>query len=481
MSPKTKLKLSLIVAVLALAILACNFGGASEPTAIPTQPPTATEVTLPTEAPTATLAPTEPPLPEPTATTEQATPTEEAPPPPASGELQVDEVLIYRDDFGSLRVIGLVGNYTDRDYDNVEVEIEIFDANENSLFTDVTSTSLYRLASGKSSPFSLWVFEDLPEADHATATIVGQSASDFEQAEVELRGVIMTVDDDGDIHLTGALYNAGDQPVYLGGLAAATFEPDGKMYSADSHSVLIRYLDPGEDGPFRVTMQGHESGTADITEYELFIDASISEPEDYFDLTFSEFQNNYVDAYDSFHLVGEVTNNHPNSLSISLIAAIYDANDNVIDAASVDVPIYGVASGETVSYDFDFWGPLNYKSGMIDQADHYTVQWDPYWTWESYTEYVDISTANDSNEFDDYSGKFIGEVVNDTGQPLGGAVIVISMYEIETGNIFAVGYTSVFDDIADGSSAPYEIYVEVPTGFDPNTVEYVITAKGELP
>ena len=473
----------LLIFILSLIVmtLACGLAGGSEPTQIPA----AVEPTLAPVEPTA--VPTEPPA-EPTEAVPTEVPTAEptaevAQPDvaPSANVIAVDMVNGFRDSFGSLHVIGLVTNYTDRSADNVEVEIEILDASENSLLVETTSISLYKLAPGETSPFSYYVFDELPDADHYVVTVVGQSAADFERATVDTAGVVFVVDDDGDLHITGNLINNTDTPIEISTLAAATFDENGDIYTADSNSVVIRHLDPGEDGPFRVTMTGPEGGSANISEYQIYMDAVFTDPTESFDLSFSESHHNYIDAYDSFHLVGEITNNYAENLTISLVGGIYDADGNVIDAATTDIPTFSIAPGVTMPYDFQYWGPLNYKTGTADLASSYTVQWDPYWTWTSTTEYVELTTQNDSNEVSTYQTTFTGEVLNNSGQDIDGATIVVSFYDVETGELVAMGYGGIYDAIANNATAEYTVWVDPPADFDINSVEYVITAWGELP
>jgi hypothetical protein len=476
MKPNTRIKILLFALSIALVMLACNIGSSAEPTLTPTEPPPPTATAVP---------PTDTPEPTPTEEIVEAPVEEPVEEPVPADTLAVVEVVGFRDEYDSLRVVGLVTNNTDRGVDSVEVEVEVFDANGNSLYTDQTNTDLYQLAPGDTSPFSLWIFEDLPDADNFAAIIVGQSSSEIERTEVEFKNLNMVVDDVGNVHVTGMIANNGDQPVKLGGLAAATFDANGDLFSANGYSVMIRYLEPGEDGPFRISITSPAGGATDV-DYQLYVDAEVYDTEDFYDISFSTL-NHYIDVYGSFHLVGEVTNNSEETLSIELLGAIFDANleenpdAKVIDAASTSPPIYGVAPGMTAPFDFDFWGPLNNKSGTPDLAAYYTIQWDPYWTWTSTTEYTDLTTDNDINDFDDYGGKFTGQVVNDTDAAVDGAVVIINLYSNETGELLITGYDSIFDPIEAGDSAIYEVYLDTPEGFDPDTVAYEIIAKGELP
>jgi hypothetical protein len=228
-------------------------------------------------------------------------------------------------------------------------------------------------------------------------------------------------------------------------------------------------------------MTGPENGTANITEYEIYIDAEITEPAEGFDLVFADSHHNYLDAYDSFHLVGEITNNEAEFLTLSMVAGIYDEDGNVIDVATTDIPTFSIAPGETLPYDFNYWGPINYKLSSVDLASSYTVQWDPYWTWTSSTEYVEISTENDVNEVSDYQITFTGQVYNDSGEDIDVATVIVSLYSVESGELVGMGYGGIYDTIGANERADYTVWIEISNDFDVNAVEYVIVAKGEIP
>jgi hypothetical protein len=463
---------------LAVMVMACGLGGTSEPTALP---PTNTPAPPPpTEAPPPTEVPTEPP-PEPTEVPPTEIP-EPTPEPEAPAEVYVSSLASYQDQYDSWHVVGLITNNTDRAVDDVEVEIEAFDTSENSIYLEVARSALYSLAPGETSPFVHWVFDDLEDFDHFTASIVGQSSADLDRIEIEVRGTPPWVlDDDGNIHITGELYNPNEEPVEIGGIAAATFDADGNLITADNYAVSIRYLDPDEAGPFRITMTGPAVGAENIDTYTIYLDVEVSPGEQLWDLAFVEDHNNYMDYYDSFHLVGEVTNNSEEALNISLIAAIYDTEGNVLDASSTSLPISALPSGEMVAYDFDVWGPLNYHAATIDSADSYTVQWDPYWTWTSSREYVDLVTQNTIEDFDEGDGKITGEVLNNSGGLVDGAIVIVTFYDTETGAIYATSYDSLWDEIPDGETDIFEIWFDLETDFDRDAYEYTIIVKGELP
>jgi hypothetical protein len=291
---------------------------------------------------------------------------------------------------------------------------------------------------------------------------------------------VLTIDDEGDIHVTGELVNIGAQPLTVNGLAAAAFDVNGEIVTADFMDAAIRYLDPGESGPFRITMIRPIESVESVASYELYSDVIPAQEEETVELIFSENQYPYIDTFDSFHLVGEITNNADKVLNISMIAAIYDAEGNVIDASAQDIFV-SAAPGETLPFDFDSWGPLNYSAAAIAKADTYSVQWDPYWTWESPFEYVNLTTQNDNNQYDDFQGIFTGEVVNTSGELINSVIVIVSLYDQASGEIIATDYTGIWDEIPDGGSSSYTVAVDLEPEFDPESVEYVIIVKGELP
>jgi len=470
MFPKTRIHRLLLVFSIGFGALACNLfnGGTITPTAtfVPTDIP-------PENQPPPTVIPTE--VPEELAITKVPTESPEALP------LFISQVSGYFDEFGDYRVIGLVTNNTERTYDNLEIEINIYDAAGEILYTEITNTTLYTLPPDQTSPFGLWVYDDLVGADHVEAEIVGKSVGTLERALVEIRGVLLTVDDASDVHLTGEIYNANLDPIQINDLAGATFEAEGNLLTADSSTVLGRYLDPGEKSPFRITMTSPVNGIANIADYEIYINAEIAQPEDFFDLVISDEHNFYVDTFGFFHLVGEITNDSTENLDIELVAGLYDEADSVLDAASTGLAIYAVAPGETLPYDFAYWGPVTYKDGILNSVNSYSVQWDPYWTWTSSTEYVSILVQASPPVYDENYGIFSGEVLNDSGTTLNGATIILSLYDHTTGELIATDYDVVFDEILAGANADFEIYLDRSPEWEVENLDMVVVAKGELP
>ena len=59
--------------------------------------------------------------------------------------------------------------------------------------------------------------------------------------------------------------------------------------------------------------------------------------------------------------------------------------------------------------------------------------------------------------------------------------MIVNLYDGENDALWATGYETIFDELPDGGTAEYEVTVPVEEGFDIETVEVEIIAKGELP
>jgi hypothetical protein len=401
--------------------------------------------------------------------------------PTPKNELAVDMVQGYQDAYGSWIVVGLVTNYTDRDVDSIEVEVSILDEDGNDLYTDAAWVFLYKLAPGETTPFRMAVSEDLVGVDSFSAEIVGKSTAEIDRAEIEVRGVSMIIDDSGNIHISGEIVNTGTEPADIDDVAAATFDKNGQIVTADASTVYISYLDPGESGPFRIFTYGPAEGVETITDQTVYLNANVGEQIADIPLSFGEHRA-YLDHWDTVHLMGEIENKGEEPLSVILVGAFYDEDGNVLDAESYSLPV-DLAPGEMLPFDLNTgWTALENKTGMMERVSRYLILWDSGWTWTSSETTIDIKTANDEQEFVDEGITFTGQIVNNSGETLDKAVVIISVRDKATGELIATDYGSVYDDLAPGDKADYYVRIEfeADSGYDESNVEYLITVKGEL-
>lgn len=397
----------------------------------------------------------------------------------ADDELQVEALRGFKDKYGTLFVVGLLTNHSQQAVEAVELEIVIRDASGLPLHKDVIWTSLYRIAPGETTPFRLVVHEDLTGIDSFTATVANHSATELSRSPVGVRGVVRSIDDDGNVHLTGEITNNGSQPVAIKGVAAATFDGAGEIVTADAAMVTTGYLEPGASGPFRVFMYGPVQGLEAIVDHVIYVDALPTSPEEPWPIAFSEETRVYVDRYDDVHLVGEVTNVGDETLDILLLAAFYDADGNVLDADKLTMPA-DLAPGETLPFDMvGGWAVLEHTSGLFDQVDHYTITGDQYWTWKSSEVTVDLATDNDTQEFNKDNASFTGQIVNDSGTAVDKAFVIVGLRDAATGKLVATGYDAVFDEIPPDGSADYIVSIDLEPGEDATSLEIFFIVKGE--
>jgi len=486
-----KLSMVLFVTAIVLSILACNLGAQPTPTPEPTNTPVPTDTPVPTNTPEPTATP------EPTSTPE---PTETAAPPPTKedsggdnggddmgnsgdvpeGVLGIGQLNNWKTDGGYIIITGLVINNTDRGVDGIEIEVEVFDSNDTSIYVDTAYTDLYTLAPGTTSPFAMYIDgEDLTDPDRYVATIVGNSSSNNEPADVSIENVVTVIDDYGYVHITGEVFNNGSEPAQVNRIAGAVFDVDGNLISGEGSGNNMHYIDPDDSGPFRVSITVPDD--VDIDNYELYVDAEVTEQANYYDFEFSESHENYMDQFDDFHLVGEITNYADETLNVSMIAALLDEDGNVIDVSSGYLPFYSIAPEETLPYDVDNWSVVNYTDGYFDEvAASYHIWVDYYWVYPSSYDLTELTIDEnaDEHEIDDTSATFTGMVLNETDADMESVIVVVTLYDKESGLPVATNYSYVNEDIPAGGSGEYEVNLWLPTGLDIDSVEYDIITKG---
>ncbi len=398
--------------------------------------------------------------------------------PAGAGDLEVVSVNGYLDSFDSWRVVGLVRNNSDQVVHDVGVQVDLLDAAGDLVYREIAFLAVVKLAPAEEAPFVLEVFESLPEAHDFVATVVRQSATEIERTEPEIVNSVMAIDDDADIHIVGEITNRSDRPLLINGLAVATFDDRGEIVTADAGSVYIQYLDPGDSGPFRATVFGTALIADQVADYAIYLDAEHTSALEPHPIQFSEHYD-YLDSFEFFHLVGEVTNGADVPLKISLIAAIYDEAGNVIDADDLSLPFAALSPGEQVAYDFDSWGPLSHKSDWHDRATSYSVQIEPYWTWNPDQPLVALAVNGvEPIDISEYEATLTGTVLNDSGVTVNAITVVAGFRNVDTGQVVATGFEFIFQELSDGEILPYTVRIPTEPGLDFGVFEHVVVVRG---
>jgi len=407
--------------------------------------------------------------------------TEPEPTADATGEpLTVETLRGYRRESGTLCIVGLLINRSDQAVSGVKIEIQVLDAAGDVLYTGTTWPVLHHLAPGETSPFGQVIYEKLSGVDSFAARVTDWYEVTIERPPAEVQRVLRTIDQDGNVHLTGGIVNTGSEPIAIKSIGGATFDDDGEIVTANSALIAVRYLAPGESGPFRVYMYGPADRGADaIVDQSIYLDAEATAVREERAITFSEDSHVYVDKYGGVHLVGTVTNADRRTLSILLLAAFYDAYGNVLDADTFSVPV-DLAPGESLPFDIvGGWGPLEEDASLLDKVTSYTVAWDR--AWPSSAVYIDLETANDEQTFKKQRAVFSGQVVNSSDTAVDKTYVIVALHDATTGELVATGYDLIFDDIPAGESADYKVVINLEPGYDASSCDISSIVKGKLP
>jgi hypothetical protein len=481
MKASRKKRFLIFSGVLAISLMACNLVGIIENSASTPTTPTAQSII----APTATISGFTL-----TARAEEAASlTEEVettpvviPPNVTASGLQVSQVNGYIDTFGSLQVVGLVENQTERTVGMVEVEIQVLDAEGNEIYTDKTFTATERLTPGEDSPFSLTVYEELGNAASSfMAYVVGNvTIDDLVRANVQVTNMQMTTDQDGDIHITGELINNNDFPVIVNSMSAATFDNTDQVVTANYQSVLTRYLEADQNGYFRVSMSGPITGPDIIDDYTVYLDPEQVEPQERATISVVT-TNEYVDLYGNFHLVGEATNTGETHYNVNFVTGVYNGQGNIIDAADHTLAQETLAPGETAPFDVVLWGPLNYEPNLVNTVESHNIIIDDAWTWSTKNGMVELSTLETTREDSDEALYFTGQLINSTSGLVDSAVIIVSLRDPQSGQVLATNFDYYYEVLEPG--AIYEYTIEIPKweDFDINSVIVNYIVKGTKP
>ena len=453
--------------VLALSSMACF--GSTQSTQTP-QPP----------SPTSPPPPTETPIPIATSTVEIATPpvvsTFEI---PVSGQVNILEINGFKDEADYWYFYGLVRNDSERTIYDLQIEVNLLDSFGTGVYSYTTNTILYYLAPGETSPFSDFTTEPFPDGETMQATLVAQNSTEaINRANLEYRGITMWVDDYNDIYLAGEVFNGNPDPVEINAIAGSLTDETGKLVTASYAYPFLDYVEPNGSGPFVMMFDAPIGQAGALTNYALYSDALITNPTSTYDISLSDKPNDYQDNNGDMHLVGSATNNNTKPMNLFLVAGAYDENRNCIDANTLYVPI-PLNPGETFPYDFIMWGALDYVPAAYEAATQFNINIDWLSTYEASSQAYTLTTEDETHSFDQSIGTFNGIVVNNSGQNLTTAIVIVALYDKTSGELIATSYSFVPESMTKDASGTYEVYLYPPNDIDPANIDIVITALGQ--
>jgi hypothetical protein len=410
---------------------------------------------------------------------------------------QADKVTVtgvhwFKDSHGAWRVVGVINNASSEAVSKVVTGVETYtkigqpaDQGEDvSAYPD-------DLQPGAQAPFTAWIDREIPGLDHFKVEVDECVIADpAERGSVKVRGGRMALDDAGTAQVTAELYNPGSKPILVNGLMAAVYDQAGALVAADYVNVATRYLEPGESGPVRASLDLPPGGAKRIKSYKFFMDALVNQPNPLpLDVTNNvKIISHYTDKNGQFHLVGQITNPGPQGLMTSLQATVYtDSTRNIVaDAAYINtwVPLQ---PGETLPFDLTGWGALNSTRGLWDQLAKQnaaiTLRLEPFLTWTAAADVAQLSLVDSSVSINNQQAVFTGKVQNDMAGRINNGLVTAVVRQKSNGDIVATGgqHLDITDSAAPGQVLDYSLTVQLPANVDPAAVEAEVTAMGQQP
>lgn len=404
------------------------------------------------------------------ATAPVSTPTElpELPPTPTplSGELEVRQIAAYQSADGAWEVIGLISNGTEIDVVDVQILVQSINGTGNVTGEERGATFINQLPSGGDVPFHASGFEDAGPDSQFLALVDQVRETELIQPELEIIDATLVADAD-QIHLVGRIVNHSDLAVTIRAIAAAVFDPD--LFATASAQVWIGHLDPGEDGPFRISIPNHGRESSD---HRVYLDAQFTQLARSYPIEVTSVRS-YQDQSGTYHLIGEVAHSHASALHTRLIAAIYDTEGDLMDAAFVD-PAPSSNSGDRIPFVFSNWGPLNSIPELEGQIESFIIQWDPQWTFEPDVPASQLSIENVQIE-PEQGGLIVRGAVNVQAHE---QVHIVAGVRDTTSGILQGVNTFLLKEIDAGTQAEFEVFIPLEAGIELSSLEPFAMAWG---
>jgi hypothetical protein len=398
----------------------------------------------------------------------------------------------FKDSHGAWRVVGVITNNSSKPVSKIMTGVETYTkTGQPADQGEDVAAYPYDLKPGAQAPFTAWIDREIPGLDHFNVEedecVLADSA---ERATVDVRGGRMALDDVGAAQVTAELVNPGAKAVLVNGLMAAVYDQAGNLIAADYVNVATRYLQPGESGPVRASLDLPPGGAKQIKSYKFFMDAVVDQPAP---LPLSVAQDvkiisHYTDQNGQFHLVGQITNPGKQELMTSLQATVYtdSTKSSVADAAYFNSPV-AIEPGETLPFDLTGWGALNSTRGLWDQLAKQnaaiSLRLEPFLTWAETTSVAELSLSDGSVSINNQQALFTGKVQNDMSGRINAGEVVAVVRQKSSGEIVATGSQpiAITDSAAPGQVLDYSFAVQLPANLDPASLDTEISALGQQP
>jgi hypothetical protein len=444
-----------------LAALNCNTLTVPSPTAMPTPTarPTATATVLPT------------------------------PTPPGAGQLTLAVTNTFTDTSGNYHLVGEVRNNTDQALTAIEIAVELADSAGNSVLMDddnaiveqvTVSPLLYTLAPGETSPFEYTLVHSWGGVTRGTpaaykATLAGQQTGRVNRARLRVEHIHIIDSGVGRLYLNGELVNTENRWVRVHALAGAVVNAD-RVLSANATLTYAGELAPAGDAqerdrtPFGLVLSSPGLGATLPTFYW---DADIAD--DVTDDSLSlAVTNTYVDQDGVLHMVGLLTNESERRRDVRLVGGLYAADGAVLSAGYGLWGPIPVDPGAPIPFDVtrfanaDTGEPAASFASYRLVVDRYAERFKRYLgsIYTATAASVELPVTDEQPSKVGATWSFFGHALNDSGQPLGYAVLFLSVYDANGGLVATTDLR--WGDISTGVLTPF------PPG---KKLEYIATVR----
>ena len=164
-----------------------------------------------------------------------------------------------------------------------------------------------------------------------------------------------------------------------------------------------------------------------------------------------------------------------------MVAGLYAGDGTVLDAGNSIVPV-PVRPGESAPLSISEFGLVNHDSNQIALVQTCSAQYDPYFTFPSSFESIDLTAVPDPIQQDNATWIFSGNVTNSSGRNLSG-ITVTAMIMDSQNKLVAMGYTSIIptaDAISADESNTYYITINMDPSADATSYSSQIKVIGYL-
>jgi hypothetical protein len=431
---------------------------------------------------------------QPTATQQAATqPPATQPPAALSGKLEITSTNAFTEKNSTYHVVGEVKNGTDKTLTDIELTIEIKDASGNSLLKDdsgnvipsqTLSTLLSTLAPGEASPFAFSYDTTNGTPASFKVSITGQQTGQADRATLNVENAQLYDDKNGTLYLSGELVNTSSKWAYIHSVAGAALDSNSNVLSADWSVDYTTELAPTGDSagrdrtPFLVYFP--TPGSSTVTDWVVYSDADVTDAPTDYSLVLN-VTNHYFDQFNSFHIVGTVTNNSTQTIHTLAVAGLYAADKKVLDASYEFIQL-NVEPEKSVPFDFSGFSSVNYNPEQAAKLDSYTVQYDPWSTYPPVSSYVTLTTTGDQIQKDGANWTVTGNVTNTSSQALSSETVVVTVLDAKN-KVVAMGYTYVSptgDSITTGEKTNYSVGIYLDPKVDASGYTIVTNVQGDV-